>query len=164
MGHFWDQNQHLNFSLNLFARFSWNCSWRSGIKKWLKVTVLDFYGTFLLCLKWGIWGIFRGQKSNFLNFFVNLFINFYWNYTYWNYTKSVHQIFWQFYLMTSIDNGVKVTLFIFQYNFAYVQRISLWTFSDKRLTCFRFLVPLLCFIWEFYYFDFVLLYVNKIFL
>ena len=144
MGHFWDQNQHLNFSLNLFVRFFWNCSWRSGIKKWLKVTVLDFYGTFLLCLKWGIRGIFWGQKSNFMNFFVNLFISFYWNYTYWNYTKSVHQIFWQFYLMTGIDNGVKVTVFSFfsitllmfkESLFGHFQ-VKNWHVSDFLFHCF----------------------------
>ena len=26
IGHFWLQNQHLKFSLNLFIRFFWNCS------------------------------------------------------------------------------------------------------------------------------------------
>ena len=55
MGHFWAQNQHLNFSINLFSSFFLKLYLLTGIKEWFKVNVLDFEGKCILCSKWGKW-------------------------------------------------------------------------------------------------------------
>ena len=58
IGRFWDQSQH-------FLTFLYICSLdflklylMTSIKILFKVTVLDFKGKFMLCLKWVKWVIF----------------------------------------------------------------------------------------------------------
>ena len=64
----------------------------TGIKKWAKVTILDYYGKVLLCLKWEKWVIFE-PKIN----------------TFWAFSKFLYWIFLKLYLMADIKKWIKVT-------------------------------------------------------
>lgn len=52
----------------------------TGIKKWVMAVVWDISGTFLLCIKWGMYVIFRSKnpkqnfhKINLLDYFKIIF-------------------------------------------------------------------------------------------
>ena len=95
MGHFLNPRlKFLNFSINLFI-FVWNCH-MTDTKKWVKVTVLVFWGKLLLCLKSGD-GSFLGQCQYLMNFFLSFSIRLFWNCGLWQALKrGKKRQFWVF--------------------------------------------------------------------
>ena len=105
----------------------------TSIKKWLKLTVLNFWEKFKLS-QYGVNGAFLSPKSTLLKFSLNLFIRCFWNYTWWqtlkmsksgclnfeetcifaskmqkhqNFTKSVLWFLPEFYILTGIKMELK---------------------------------------------------------
>ena len=58
----------------------------ASIKKWLKLTVLNFWEKFKFS-QYGVNGAFLSPKSALLKFSQNLFIRCFWNYTWWQTLK-----------------------------------------------------------------------------
>ena len=59
----------------------------SYIQKWVKETVIDFKGKFVLCTESSKW-VILGPKIKTSNFSMNLFFLFFWNYAWWRALKS----------------------------------------------------------------------------
>ena len=70
----------------------------TGIKKWFKGNVLDFYGKFFLSPK-RVDRAFLTPKSILYKFSLNLFIRFFWNCTWWQALKS--GVKWLLWIYTS---------------------------------------------------------------
>lgn len=98
----------------------------TGIKKWVRVTVFDFWEKILFCPKLGEWYIFR-PKVNFLNFPRNLFTRFFFRY-----------------LINSNKKWVKVTILDFlKENCYYAQNGRNGLFFGQKSTPFNFSINLL---------------------
>lgn len=89
--HFLGQNQHVNFSLSLFIRFFWKCTWWPALKR----SWNDYFG-FLRKIFYHaqnrVNALFLDQKSLFLTSSPNL-----WNRTRWQALKNGFKwLFWIF--------------------------------------------------------------------
>ena len=120
-------------------------------------------------------GPFLGAKSTFFSFSLTLFIMILWNCIWWQVSKiylKVTVLYFQknlknkkikkiqvFHKICSLDFSIilcdnsrlnwRKNIFFpfFQDNVDYAQKTPLWRFLFAKLTCFIFLVSLLCFSW-----------------
>ena len=89
-------NQRANFSLNLFIRFFWNCTWLQALMNEQKWLFWIFKGNFD-CDQNELKRMNYGRKISTRNLFLNLFFRFFWNCTF----------------CTGINEWVKMTVLCF---------------------------------------------------